>query len=422
MNRLTQLALAMVWFGVVFLVSFWMTFPQDAVKERIRYEVHNGSNGDYTLEMDSVSPWWVGLALGDVRLYTQGIDPTTGQRGDVLAFVASDVRVRSTIGSLMAQQPAVNGSVELLDGGTLSYEVETAMNKKGTRLELTRLVIEGPDLPIADLGASAGIVGTGSLDVSVDLDAPDGLRSAQGKIALGSSGLAITELGDMLPPLGFDIPVDSIDLVLDVDKGRAKVKKGDIESGFGNVEVEGELTLREDILRSTYRFTVVISDLSPPAGMEMLVESALSSAKWADDTYHYSCSGTLDRARGCVAQRERSSRTTSRSSSRATTTNRRTPPSGTTSAGAGTTNRGTTTPSSGNSRNSDEIRERIRQRREERERRQKEQELEELGYDEGDDYEDEEDLEYDEEEQFGEFFDDEVPIEELERAFEEAFE
>jgi type II secretion system protein N len=418
-SRFTQIALGILWFGLAFLISFYVTFPTDAVKERIRYEIHAATDGEYTLELDSVGPWWVGLALHDVRLFSKGRDAQTGQPSDVLAFMASRARVASTLTSLLASTPAVSGDVTLLEGGTLDFAVETALNKKGTRLELTRLEINGPDLPIADLGAAAGVVGTGSIDIKVDIDAPDGLRSADGDIVIESSGISLSEVGDMLPPLGFDIPIDRIALTFDLKKGRAKIKKGDIESGFGQVELDGEITLRENIGASTYRLTVIISDLTPPDGMGPLVEGALASAKWADSTYHYSCSGSLERPRGCVPQRERSSRSgrTSRPSPRPAASSRGTstsPNSGTTAVGS----------RSAEKRDDDDIRERIRLRREDRERRLKREEreqLDELGYDEEGFDEMGEELGYEDGEGFQDFFDEDVQVEDLERAFEEAF-
>ncbi|MFT5457623.1 MAG: type II secretion system protein N [Myxococcota bacterium] len=423
MNRWLMAGLGALWFGLVFLISFYLTFPTDAIKERIRFEVHDGSGGEYNLEMESVTPWWVGLALHDVKLYAKGRDPATGEMGDQLAFLAGRVRARSTLTSLMAQTPSVNGTVDLLDGASLTFAVDTAMNKKGTRLEVTKVVVDGPQLPIADLGAAAGVVGSGEVDITIDLGAPDGLRSADGKIAIKSGGMSISEVGDMLPPLGFDIPIERVDIAFDVSKGRARVKRGRIDSGFGSLEIEGEITLKEDVGRSAYRFTVVVSDLTPPDGFGPIVEGAMASAKWNDDTYHYSCSGTLERPRSCVAQRERSSRTT-----RSTTPRTTTPTSRNTTAARRT---GSTTPAAGTAAGansdsrSEDLRERMRLRREEREQRLKDQadEREDLGYEDDDGFDELEEVGYeDAEEALEEFFENDVPIEELERAFEEAFE
>ena len=54
------------WCALVFLVTFWLTFPSDTLVERVRWEVPERLGKEYSIDLASVSPWWVGLSAQDV--------------------------------------------------------------------------------------------------------------------------------------------------------------------------------------------------------------------------------------------------------------------------------------------------------------------------------------------------------------------
>jgi hypothetical protein len=114
MRKLLMVLAGAAWFVFLFLATFVMTFPSDAVIERLRYEVSERSGGQYSLELSDVGPWWGGSPAQNVKLSQTVRSETT------LAFLAKDVRASVSPWGLLMGAPVVSGSVTPLDG-TLYY-------------------------------------------------------------------------------------------------------------------------------------------------------------------------------------------------------------------------------------------------------------------------------------------------------------
>jgi len=296
----------LIWFLGVFLLTFRWTFPSDAIADRVRVEVSNATDGAYDLSMSGVRPWGTGAAAEQVILSevapARGAEP--GEKTPLFAF--ETVRVRAGLLSLLRNQPRLSGAVEV-GAAEVDFDLTLGMNKRGTELAPRLVNIETEGFPIEDLAGLAGytVEATGGLDLEVDLKADESMRDAVGDIKISGKDLVLVSLDPELTmgmDLGREIPIDEIELDLDVEDGKATVRRGTIESELADVEVEGDLTLRDDLARSSMNLSITL-DLGEELAM---FEPFLKDARWQDGDFHYRCSGTLSRAT-CRSDRERSS-------------------------------------------------------------------------------------------------------------------
>ena len=214
---------------------------------------------------------------------------------DTLMIALDELKVASSIGSLMAQAPNIQGRA-VVGGSPVDFEAETELQEGLFKLNTVEVETESfPFATVADvLAGSMGLVmgTTGGIDSSVRMDLSKGLREADGSVELKSRDLVITDLEiPMMGPLGQQIIMDDFNVEIDIDKGKAKFDKGRIESDAVSVDLEGEISLREPFERSTLKLDAVL-ELGEAFSM---VERFIASAKWDDDRYHYTISGTIGR-------------------------------------------------------------------------------------------------------------------------------
>jgi len=289
MRRLAWVLGGIAWTALVFYVAFRVTFPSDALADRLRYQVDQGTHGQMALDIGSLSPWWVGLKARNVSLVSQG-----GAKPEKLLSV--DVaRVRVSPFSLMSDP---HGVAHLQFGdGTLS--VDTTVASHGRTYTPTRLKAEASGFPINAIPPIEGtqVKGRGTMDLDTSIRAPEGLSKAEGTVRLAGHDVVIEDLsgiGAMLAssnvlPLAFD----DLDLRVELTQGKGRVVTGKVASSLASVDLGGDITLDDVIQRSRLHLTLVLTlgDAAAPfAGF-------LSSAKWSDEKYHYLLRGTLMRPR-----------------------------------------------------------------------------------------------------------------------------
>jgi len=408
------------WSLVVFVVTLYLTFPSDAVVARIEQEAPRFLGRDYEVDIESASPWWIGVSMNDVAISQRA--SRRGRRGrggddeadGSLVAYATNARVRTSLFSLLRQTPYVTGSVRLGDG-RVDFDVTTQTGNRQA-LEVSRLVMEADQLPLSDLVGSPALAsalggftmaGSGAVDLEVDLTAGErGMADGVGRVALVGSDLSLTDIAsDTTGPLGIDVPIRDIDIVAEVDGGKGEIKKGRIDSDLFRLEITGDFGLRDPLPSSTINFEIELSDISSDLS---LVETMLRSALGAtpdNGVYTFSCRGMVARlnARSCRAEGARGGRTRRASRSAAGRPPRRRSGPGSTVSRSGA--RPEPPPNSDDrERRRQEIRERLRQRaaaRAEDDVEDLPEDLEDFPEDVVDDFVDEEpmdeDLEYEEE-------------------------
>ena len=197
------------WALAVFLGTFYLTFPSEAISLRLRYIIAERFDG-YTADIGSVSPWWLGLSIDDVKLYRE-VSPSRSrpmedeegeeapQEGAQLAAIFESVKVRVSPWSLLRRAPYVSGSVAL-PGGEVAFSVGSAVSGDGD-IALSDLVVKAEQLPLEDLLAllpNASASGTGGIDIDIDLHAgSEGMKDATGHLSLTGAGLELSEVAPL---------------------------------------------------------------------------------------------------------------------------------------------------------------------------------------------------------------------------------
>ncbi len=304
MRRFLFLAGGLVWFGFLFVVTFFLTFPSDAVVERARWEVADRSGGAYSLDLDDLGPWWLGASASDVKLYSvpRSGDPT-------LALLAEDLRVRAGLFSLLSRAPSLSGSITPIDG-TLYFSVDTARSEKKGELKVSGLQVTGDAFPLSELMLLSGTqaTGDGGLDIDIDVAGEESLKTASGHVRIAGKGLTLSDLEiPGVGPLGMDVPIDGLDIDLKVVDGRASFSKGEIRSSLLSAELKGDVLLAGTLERSTMNIEIVLSRLGRElqAFAPMLSQAEESPGS---ETYKFTCTGALTRPRCDMGEARSSSR------------------------------------------------------------------------------------------------------------------
>ena len=68
MKRVLMVVGGVIWFALVFFITWRVTFPGQAIEDRLRVEVANATNGTYELSLSDLRPWWTGVAADNVVL------------------------------------------------------------------------------------------------------------------------------------------------------------------------------------------------------------------------------------------------------------------------------------------------------------------------------------------------------------------
>lgn len=289
MRRVLMGVAGVLWFALVFFVTWRLTFPSEAAGERLRVEVARATGGQYQLSLSDVKPWWTGIQANNVMLS----EVNRGEATLVAAFESA--RVRAGLFSLLRNQPRISGAVAV-GSSELDYDVTVGMNKRGTQLAPRLVNITADAFPLRDLAGLVGVTvdATGGLDIEIELEAGDGMRDAIGDIRIGGRDVLISSVDPEVTfgmDLGMEIPIDEIDIHFEVDQGKATVRTGKIRSSKLDTEIEGDITLREDVSRSSMDLTFIL-DLGDDLE---IFKGFLKRAEWGDGTFHYKCSGSFSR-------------------------------------------------------------------------------------------------------------------------------
>ncbi|HHO50484.1 MAG TPA: type II secretion system protein GspN [Deltaproteobacteria bacterium] len=365
MRTLGMIVGGVLWCAVVFLATFWLTFPSDALIERIRYEVPGRMPG-YSIDLASVSPWWIGGSAQDIKIYKTPRADWRSEEPAEAALVAQieDFRVRASLGSLVSQMPSVSGSLSLVDG-RIDYAVATGKDSRG-KIGVSALELSSEGLPLVALVAlvpeGVEVSPEGTIDLELLLEAgEEGMNDADGHLELSGGGGAPIVLADLVTPssgpLGFPVPINELMLVVEIRDGEAEIEQGLVDSPLFKLQLKGSLTLRDPIERSNLDLDLVLSDLGPDL---KAFEGFMSSAKQSDGSFQWNCRGIVSRisARSC---------TTARVSRRSTPSTVRPPSTRSTRTIPSATPRSATERTEldeERERRRQEIRERLRQRRE----------------------------------------------------------
>jgi type II secretion system protein N len=273
------------------LIGLYLTFPAEAVGQRISHEVQQKSGGEITISFEEIEPYRLsGVSAENVKVRTQ----KDGQQPVDMSFDV--VRARLRLLPLFLFQLSFDTALELGEG-----EIEARVTPRGEGDMFASVEVEALNLaspPIVPMLIGFPVTGTVTGSMSADL--------TQDQKGSGGGTLRIT--GASFGPAtiqGFSVPaieLGDLELGLAIDAGRAKVTSFKQTGGEIAAKISGSATLKPLLSSSTLDACL---ELKPdPAFLEKnpKVKAAVQIAeiqlkKNPEGFLHVPFSGTLGKPR-----------------------------------------------------------------------------------------------------------------------------
>jgi len=295
LTRILLIIGGLVWCTLVFVLTVWLTFPSQAIVDRLAYAIQEGTGGDYALKATGASPYWLGLTLYDVELIAPGPRNLPGTQ----LLQARSLSARTSLASAFSSRHPIYGVIDM-GGSRLPFQAGVDRSDGGARVDLIK--VSDAQITLDTIGAllssyGAGLTGSGELTLDIDLSMGTDIKDHEGRVALRGRGLGATL--SVPDPFGGDAPfelgpisVSSVEIAIEARSGKVSLRTADLRSDLANLTVDGDLTLDGFFGRSRLRGKAILSDLG---GMLSTFESFLSNARWDDGSYHYTIACTVDR-------------------------------------------------------------------------------------------------------------------------------
>ena len=279
-----------VWGALVFQLAFHMSFPSEALGDRLAYEVEQATDGKQLLRVEKAAPWGVlGVSLKGVQLFSRAKGSARDEKsaGPNLRLTLDKFAARIRALPLLGGTRSVELDARLYDGGIAGEVYQSAdgsgMNLKIRGLDLSAYPIESDSFQVGLEGRLKGLI-------KLALDGEDASKS-KGRVRLLVDGLALTHAslgGFELEPTRFDEAI----IQLEVDDGRLKVKKGKIESDVIRLVLDGDIVLQEPMDRSRLRLKVRFK-LSEEMDDLAKILPQMKRARDTSGEYHFQVTGTV---------------------------------------------------------------------------------------------------------------------------------
>jgi type II secretion system protein N len=320
MPRALIVIIGAAWAAACFYMGLWLTFPGEQAAERLAWEIQESTKGAWQVQSSAIRPWWLsGATLKDVRVLS--VPRSTSRDPDptpALVLQADSVSARADLLAL-----ATGGQVAVLAADLYGGDIGGRVGMDGKSLVVD---MEGSDLdlsryPFGGDGWSVDVKGLLQADFDLTINQED-IKASEGKIDLEIEDLILTGVS----VAGFNVEqaaeFETAVLKLEVEDGRARVKKGDFVSDLVEIEVGGDITLADPISRSRMNLTVTFKLADE---LDQMARLMLKNARDDSGKYHYKASGTLSSPRfreDRIASRgtERNSSSSDRGSRRSSST------------------------------------------------------------------------------------------------------
>ena len=303
--RVILAVMASAWGLLFFTLGLRLTFPSEAAKTFLVTQVDALSGGQYALRMEDVSPWWgTGLTLENAQVLMRDAPkprrrPRKGQdqapeaepEADPYRLLVELTEVSARIKpftTLFTRAPTFSLAANLYDGdveGVVSQSgAVTLVDVLGTDINLERVPVDGETL-------KAKLAGALRARIDLVVDAEDA-KNTTGKVRFEVDGLRMSEASLMGFTLG-EANFSEAVLALNVEQGRAKVKKGSFVSDLVQLQIDGEVQLQSPVGRSRLRLDFNVK-LAEELDKLARLAPGVKEARDAEGVLHFTCSGTLD--------------------------------------------------------------------------------------------------------------------------------
>jgi type II secretion system protein N len=223
------------------LVGLYLTFPAEAVGQRIAHEINKRSLGKFVVSFDDVSPYRLsGIAASGVKVRVEqpGAQP--------LEIKLDAVRVRLRLLPLLLLRASFNAVIKLGAGDIDAVVTPRRDGELDAAVDLEKVNLASPPLLPLFVGVPIGGVINGHLETSWKTDS----KKSTGKAHLALGGGTVGPGGIQ----GISIPgvdLGQVELELALDDGRLRVASFKQDGGALQAKVSGSSLVRADIGAST---------------------------------------------------------------------------------------------------------------------------------------------------------------------------
>ena len=217
--------------GLMLVISGYLTYPAEAVGQRLSHELSRATGGKYTATFGEIAPYrFTGIEADDVTLRSVSMD------GEGTEISLDRVRVRLALLPLVLLKLGATAAVDLGDGAVQA--AVTAGDSDGSfdiELEIDELNFAVPPVLPKLMGFPLG----GKLGGKVQLSWARDLRKAEGQASLTIENASLGP-GQIQ---GFTLPHTSLgqlDFALDIKAGRMRLVS--FKQQGGDIRVKASLT------------------------------------------------------------------------------------------------------------------------------------------------------------------------------------
>jgi type II secretion system protein N len=296
--RIVPVAVGLAWGLLVFWIALVLSFPSDAVRDRISWEVDRATGGAMALKLEGIRPSWsiTGALLEDMQLLSVPMPKKNAKEDDepalaTLLLAAARVNARLRVLPLLGGDLLADLHADLYQG-TLSGELGQI-----EQMLIADLVAKDLDLSLYPFeGDDWSVDVHGLLDLVVDMTVdPEEVKEAKGDLELDIEGLILQNL----TVFGFTIDeavFNEAVLKLDVHDGEAEIKKGSFLADMVEATLDGKIMLSSPLERSRLKLTLKVrldDDLDSLAKLA----PGMKNARDDGGTYHFMVSGSVEKPR-----------------------------------------------------------------------------------------------------------------------------
>jgi type II secretion system protein N len=278
-------------FFASFLVSLYLTFPFDTVKDKLLVAASKAAGAKITAK--TLEPSWItGVVATGVKYEKPGGAP----------IEIDELNARVALLPLLTGDLGVSASLPIAKG-TVGADVVTA----GDEIDIDA-TIAGVELALVPGFADAvGLPVGGKVDASVKLHLDTKTpKNSAGEINLAGSGIEILEGGKMS---GFPIPplaIGDLEWKVPIEEGVVKVTKQEVKGENVELELDGEVALVSPFDRSQLKLLVSFRPTPAFLKKEPILNALLNNiarAKGTDGFYTYALNGSVKQPRFSPSRR-----------------------------------------------------------------------------------------------------------------------
>lgn len=230
-------------FGVLsFFLGLYITFPSDAVAQRVNFEIHSRSQGSVSAEVTNPSLWrGMGVSARDVRLKIKRDEE------DPVPVKLDRVRVSVDLLPLVTLNVRPRIAIEVGDAD-LGVAFSKSAEQTDVEIDIDHFDLQRPPILSGLAGLSLG--GILEAEGALLLGSQTTESSGSVQIELANASLGPGSLGGLTLPAAIDL--GTLKLSLSGEDGNVKISNFQQDGGQVSLEILGDLSLASSLGRSRF--------------------------------------------------------------------------------------------------------------------------------------------------------------------------